>query len=195
VDCERSATAARKRSGSDSPTTTRRALIAGASVGVGSVALRPRAALVAGDDDISHSAEAIHQEVMLKAPRARVYAVLTDAKLFQQLVLLSGAVKSGMVSATQAASITSEAGGAFSIFGGHVSGRIIELVPNERVVQAWRPADWAPGLYSIVRFELLESGAGIRLVFDHAGFPKGRAEHLAAGWKANYWEPLAKVLV
>src|SRR5882672_1052085 len=185
---------ARKRSVTASSLTTRRAVLAGASIGVGSIALRSAAALAAADEEISHSAEAIHQQVILKAPRTRVYAVLTDAKLFQQLVVLSGAVKSRMVSATQAARISGEAGGAFTIFGGHISGRIVELVPNERVVQAWRPADWAPGVYSIARFELLENGAGTRLVFDHTGFPKGQAEHLAAGWKTNYWQPLVKTL-
>jgi uncharacterized protein YndB with AHSA1/START domain len=185
---------ARKRTVTASPPTTRRAVIAGASIGVCSVALRATGVFAATDEEVSHSAEAIHQEVILKAPRARVYAVLTDARLFQQLVLLSGAVKSGMVSATEPARISGAAGGAFAIFGGHISGRFIELVTNERVVQAWRPADWAPGDYSIARFELLGNGAGTRLVFDHTGFPKGQAEHLAAGWKANYWEPLVKTL-
>jgi len=32
------------------------------------------------------------------------------------------------------------------------------------------------------------------MVFDHGGFPKGQAEHLAAGWKMNYWELLEKFL-
>ena len=50
------------------------------------------------------------------------------------------------------------------------------------------------GVYSIVRFELRKEGTGTRLVFDHTGFPVGQAEHLAAGWKGNYWEPLEKFL-
>jgi len=99
-----------------------------------------------------------------------------------------------MVNGRQPARISGEVGGVFTVFGGHINGRIIELVSNERVVQAWRPADWAPGVYSIARFELLDDSAGTRLVFDHTGFPRGQADHLATGWKANYWEPLAKVL-
>jgi hypothetical protein len=31
------------------------------------------------------------------------------------------------------------------------------------------------------------------ILFDHGGFPNGEAEHLAAGWQANYWTPLAKL--
>jgi uncharacterized protein YndB with AHSA1/START domain len=185
---------ARMRSVTASPSTTRRSVIAGASICLGSAALRVPGAFAAADQEISHCAEAIHQEVILKAQRSRVYAVLTDARLFQQLVLLSAAVKSGMVSTTELARISGDAGGTFAVFGGHISGRIVELVPNERVVQAWRTAEWTPGIYSIARFELLENGAGTRLVFDHTGFPKGQAEHLAVGWKTNYWEPLVKTL-
>jgi len=54
--------------------------------------------------------------------------------------------------------------------------------------------DSPPGVYSIAKFELVEHGSGSKIVFDHTGFPKGAAEGLASGWKAHYWEPLAKVL-
>ena len=90
--------------------------------------------------------------------------------------------------------ISPEVGGAFSLFGGIILGRHVELVPDTRIVQAWRVAYWAPGIYSIARFELVEQGAGTKIVFDHTGFPKGDAEHLSSGWKAHYWEPLAKFL-
>jgi uncharacterized protein YndB with AHSA1/START domain len=73
----------------------------------------------------------------------------------------------------------------------------VELVPNERIVQAWRVSDWNPGVYSIAKFELKEEVAGTRIVFDHTGFPNGAAgaaETLASGWKEHYWEPLEKYL-
>jgi activator of HSP90 ATPase len=90
--------------------------------------------------------------------------------------------------------ISREVGGALALFGGHIVGRHIELVPSERIVQAWREVSWDPGVYSIVKFELAEQGSGTKIVFDHTGFPKGRGEHLAVGWKAHYWEPLEKFL-
>ena len=70
----------------------------------------------------------------------------------------------------------------------------LELVPSERIVQAWRAGGWDPGDYSIAKFQLVEQGAGTKIVFDHSGFPKGKAEHLAEGWRINYWEPLEKFL-
>jgi len=153
-----------------------------------------RTTVSAAGEEISHNAEAIHQEVVFKASRKRVYEALTDAKQFDKVVQLSEAVKSGMVAGGPATEISREVGGAFSLFGGYITGRHIELAPNERIVQAWRTGEWKPGVYSIAKFELSEQGAGTKLVFDHTGFPAGTAEHLAAGWKMNYWEPLAKYL-
>jgi activator of HSP90 ATPase len=92
------------------------------------------------------------------------------------------------------AEIAAEPGGAFKLFNGFIVGRNLELVPNERIVQAWRVGYWDPGAYSIAKFVLVEQGSDTKLIFDHTGFPKGDAEHLAEGWKGNYWEPLAKFL-
>ena len=165
-----------------------------ASIGLGSIAMAEESAL-ASAEEISHSQDSIHQVIHLSAAPQRVYRALTDAEQFQKATLLSAAASSGMVKAGSTAQISKEAGGTFSLFGGLISGRIIELVPNERIVQAWRVADWPPGVYSVARFELRPDGKGTKLVFDHTGFPAGAAEHLAAGWKGNYWEPLNKILL
>lgn len=90
--------------------------------------------------------------------------------------------------------ISREAGGSFSCFGGMISGRHIESVPNQRIVQAWHVGNWPAGVYSIVKIELKEQGAETKLILDHDGFPADNREHLDAGWKTNYWEPLAKHL-
>jgi activator of HSP90 ATPase len=90
--------------------------------------------------------------------------------------------------------ISPHIGGAFALFGGYIVGRHIELVPNELIVQAWRVGSWDRGIYSIIRFQLTEQGAGTKIIFDHAGFPKGQGEHLASGWQENYWGPLEKFL-
>jgi uncharacterized protein YndB with AHSA1/START domain len=127
-------------------------------------------------------ADDIHQEVTIEASPERVYRALTDAKQFAEL------------SGGAAAEITPEAGGAFSAFGGMIEGRNVELVPNRRIVQEWRVANWEPGVYSLVRFELQPEGAGTRLVFDHSGFPESEREHLASGWHQQYWEPLRRYL-
>ncbi len=167
---------------------TRRDLIAGA-LALASLDL------AAAEDSISKNAESIHQEPEFAASRARVYEALLDAKQFAKVMQLSAAVQSGMALGDRPTEISRQVGGAFTLYGGHIVGRQIELVSNARIVQAWRVVDWKPGMYSIAKFELVEAGAGTRIVFDHTGFPAGQAQHLAEGWSENYWAPLRKYLI
>ena len=142
---------------------------------------------------LSHNAEAIHQEVVFKANPQRIYEALTDSKQFQEIQLLSGTVD-GIDLRAHPAQISRELGGSFSLFGDYIVGRQLELVPNQRLVQAWREISWEPGIFSVVRFQLKAQGTGTHLIFDHTGFPAGAGEHLAIGWKAHYWEPLEQYL-
>lgn len=143
--------------------------------------------------EISHTADAIHQEVNFSADRKRIYAALLDTKQFDEMTRLIPGMQTAKLG-NSPTEISRELGGTFTLFGGHIIGRHVEFVPNQRIVQAWRVADWDPGVYSIVKFELNEHGSGTRLVFDHTGFPVGLAKHLADGWKEHYWEPLQKYL-
>lgn len=171
----------------------RRVFLAGAAAAAGSAALGAGNVVAATQESV-RQAEAIHQVARLKASRERVYAALTEAALFQQVMLRSGAARGGRAMDKQPAQIARDVGGSFTLFGGYITGRHLELVPNQRIVQAWRAGSWEPGEFSIVRFDLQADGAGTRIVFDHAGYPAGQTQHLAAGWIENYWEPLEKVL-
>jgi activator of HSP90 ATPase len=123
----------------------------------------------------------LHQEVDFKASPHRIYEILLDSKQFSAF---SG----------EPAEISHDAGGAFSMFGGKIVGRNIELVPDQRIVQAWRPAYWEPGVYTLAKFELKPEGSQTKVVLDHTGFPEGNFASLNSGWKAHYWERLAKYL-
>jgi activator of HSP90 ATPase len=173
---------------------TRRQMIAGVTVALGSLGLVSPKAFTQSAQEISHSEDAIHQEPVFKASRKRVYDALTDAKQFQKVTLLSAAVQSGMAKGNVPAEIAPEPGGPFKFFNGFIVGRNLELVPNERIVQAWRVAYWPQGAWSLARFVLVEQGTDTKVVFDHTGFPKGDADHLLEGWNGNYWQPLAKFL-
>ncbi len=173
---------------------TRRQVIAGVAMTFGGLALGLTKVRAATGEEISRTAESIHQEPIINASRKRVYAALTDAKQFNEVTKIVAAKEPAISVEKSPTVISPDVGGAFSLFGGIILGRHVELVPDTRIVQAWRVAYWAPGIYSIVRFELVEQGAGTKIVFDHTGFPKGDAETLASGWKAHYWEPLAKFL-
>src|ERR1700676_119395 len=172
---------------------TRRQAIVGVTIALGGLALGSGKAWAGAEEQISRTAESIHQEPVFPATRKRVYEALTDAKQFDKVIQLSGVMQS-MHLPDKPAEISREVGGAFALFGGYITGRHVELVPNERIVQAWRTGGWPPGVYSIAKFELVEQGFGTKIVFDHTGFPKGEAEVLASGWKAHYWERLTKFL-
>ena len=123
----------------------------------------------------------IHEQHDFEQPPARIYAALTDGKIF---TAFTGAP----------ATIDAREGGALTLFGGVIVARNIELVPDRRVVQAWRADDWPEGVFSIVRFELTPHGTGTRLVFDHIGFPAGLRAHLVKGWQDHYWALLSQNL-
>ena len=173
---------------------SRRQVIVGAVLTLGGLAFGPGKIWAVADEGIFHNADATHQEPVFTANRKRVYEALTNPTQFHKVTLLSGAMRSGMAPSAKPTEISSEVGGAFQLFGGYLTGRHLDFLPNERIVQAWRAGSWGPGLYSIARFQLIEEGTGTRIIFDHTGFPAGTAQHLADGWKENYWQPLEKFL-
>ncbi|MBV9581006.1 MAG: SRPBCC domain-containing protein [Chloroflexi bacterium] len=136
---------------------------------------------------MTHTQTSIHQEAYIAAPPQRVFEILTSGSLFGAATGLP-------------AEITNCEGESFSAFGGRVEGRQIELVPGQRVVQAWRfgrahPSPWEPGVYSTLRFTLEPAEArGTRLTIDHTGIPTEWVEHIAGGYPTFYAEPLARFL-
>ncbi len=170
-------------------TTTRRQAIAGAAITFASLAAgltawgktQQPAMKEAPSTPANQKRTSLHQEVDLKATPQRIYEVLLDSKQF--------AACTGM-----AAEIDPKAGGAFSMFGGLVVGRNIELIPNQRIVQAWRPTHWDPGVYSLVKFEMKPHASETTVILDHTGFPEGEYDSLSSGWESHYWTPLKKFL-
>jgi activator of HSP90 ATPase len=167
---------------------TRRQLIFGGGIALGSLAASPiawdrtqRAATESRTTGADELRTYLHQEIVLNTSPQHIYAVLLDSKQFSAFTGLP-------------AEIDPKAGGAFSMFGGMIVGRNVELIPSQRIVQAWRPASWDSGVYSIVKFELKREGSETRVVLDHTGFPEGKFEGLDSGWHERYWEPLKKFL-
>jgi activator of HSP90 ATPase len=122
---------------------------------------------------------AIHQEVTFPVAPDRVYELLINGAKFGDVTGRPG--KGG-----------GSPGAYFSLFDEWLEGRQIELVPNERVVQAWRFTDWDPGVYSIVRFTLTPEGNGTKLTVDQDAVPEAFHEHVSTNWGGFYFEPFAK---
>ncbi len=129
----------------------------------------------------------IHQSAYFKVAPTQVYSFLLSSAEFSACTK-----KSFDMFTASSAKIDSVVGGTFSLFDGHIIGRILELVPGQRIVEAWRVVDWPAGVYSIARFDLKAEGSGTRLIFEHTGFPEGLKEHLSEGWQQHYWDAMTK---
>jgi activator of HSP90 ATPase len=165
--------------------------LGGIVAALGAVAV-PGAAAAQADGEISHSADAIRQIVDFDASPERVYRALTTDE-FDHVVQLSAA-HTQMALGTTPTQIRPDPGTAFALFGGYITGRVIELVPTSRIVQAWRSGSWDAGFYSIARYDIAQRGSGTRLTFTQGGFPAGEGPTLIKGWHQNYWQPLMKYL-
>ena len=154
----------------------------GLTTGATQATARPRAAAASPGMKGFAVSSSIRQEVSFKAPPARIYQVLLDAREFAKFT------------GYPAPELDAHVGGALSLFGGQITGRNIELVPDRRIVQAWRDAGWAEGLYSLVSFDLAPAGQGTKLTLQHWGFPTADRAHLDPGWRRMYWKPLAAYL-
>lgn len=145
-------------------------------------------------DGLLNSAPFIVQQVDLAAAPARVYEALTTAMQFEAITQLSDA--SVLLDAANAkpTSISNEVGGSFTLFGGYIVGRHLQMLPGKRLVQAWHAGSWNAWEFSIVDISLIQSAAKTRLILSHRGFPNDAGASLARGWHTHYWDPLAKYL-
>jgi activator of HSP90 ATPase len=123
----------------------------------------------------------INQTVTFKTTPHNVYEALMDSK---KHAAFSGGV----------AKISRAVGGEISAYAGYISGKNIELIPDNKIVQDWRAVDWPEGHFSRVTFEFTPVPEGTRLDFTHTGIPEGEEASFEQGWIDNYWEPMKAFL-
>ena len=125
----------------------------------------------------------IEQSVTFNASPHDVYEALMDSEKHSRF---TGAK----------ANISREVGGAFSAYDGALSGTIIELVPDAKIVQSWRGSDegWVPGHYSTATFSLEAIGGGTQLTFVQTGVPEQSVEQISQGWQTYYWPKMKQML-
>jgi activator of HSP90 ATPase len=81
-------------------------------------------------------------------------------------------------------------GGAIMAYDNYISGKNIELTPDQKIVQDWRAVDWPEGYTSRITFEFTAIPGGTRLDFTHVNLPEGTEAEFTRGWIENYWEPM-----
>lgn len=92
------------------------------------------------------------------------------------------------------AAVDAKVGGKFHMFGGNVSGIFKDIIPNIRIVQAWRFSHWVEGHFSEVTINLSETKSGTRLTLKHTNVPFADLERVKEGWKSNQFERMKMVL-
>ena len=125
--------------------------------------------------------KSIRQTVTFKASPHEVYEALMDEK--KHATFTESDVK-----------ISRKVGGQFSVWGGEISGKNLELVPDKKIVQSWRYSDWEEGQYSTATFVLEEVEKGTRLTFTQIDVPDDQYEDIKQGWKDYYWKPMKAML-
>ena len=125
----------------------------------------------------------IEQTVTFNAVPHDVYEALMDSEKHSQF---SGAK----------ANISREIGSEFTAYDGALSGIILELVPDVKIVQTWRGSDegWVPGHYSTATFSLESIDGGTRLTFVQIGVPEQSFEQISQGWQTYYWPKMKQML-
>jgi activator of HSP90 ATPase len=123
----------------------------------------------------------IRQTVTFNASPHAVYEALMDSR------------KHAKFTRSQA-TISRKVGGPLTAYNGYITGKNLELVPDQKIVQAWHASDWPTGHWSKVTFRLAPVPGGTRLSFTHSGVPDDQVENIRQGWIDNYWDPMKAML-
>ena len=123
----------------------------------------------------------IKQSVILPCTPQEVYNAWLDSKTHGEMV--NGSAK-----------IDPKVGGKFLIWNGDISGKTIELHPDDlKIVQSWRENydDWPDDYFSVITLQFTpHKNSQTKMLFSHSGIPAKFARDINEGWKTYYWEPM-----
>jgi uncharacterized protein YndB with AHSA1/START domain len=89
------------------------------------------------------------------------------------------------------AAMSDEIGAQVVAWGGYITGRNLELVPGERIVQSWRTAEFTDQHEDSIITVTLEAVAdGTLLTLTHSRVPDGQTSYQEGGWQVHYLEPM-----
>ncbi len=114
----------------------------------------------------------IEQFYIINAPPEVVWQALTEPETISQW---SGAP----------ATFTAEPGEEYTLWDENVRGRVIEVVPLERLVQTWKPTNWNEE-NSVVTLTLTPSDGGTRVDLVHENVQDWDYDATTHGWDIYY---------
>lgn len=89
------------------------------------------------------------------------------------------------------ANMSDQVGVQVSAWDGYISGRNLELIPGERIVQSWRTSEFDDEHEdSVITVVLQEIGDGTLLTLEHSNVPDEQRSYEEGGWQSNYFAPM-----
>ncbi len=125
-------------------------------------------------------AKIIRQTITIPATPHEVYETILDSRKHTRLT-------------GDKASMSRKVSGATSSFGGYATGKNIELIPDEKIVQTWHASDWPEGADSTITYVFKTVPNGTQLSFTHRGVPEDHINDIKQGWLDFYWTPLRRM--
>jgi uncharacterized protein YndB with AHSA1/START domain len=122
----------------------------------------------------------IEQTYFIEASPEQVWEALTDPEVISQW-------------SSAPAVFVPEPGNAYSLWGGDIGGSVVEVVPQERLVQTWKPKDWTVE-DSVVTFTLAPSEGGTLVHLIHENVQDWDYEGTNEGWNIYYLGEIKKSL-
>jgi len=119
----------------------------------------------------------LHQIVSFKGTAHELYEALMDSKRHAEF---TGAK----------ATISRKVGGIFQTYDEYASGKNIELIPDKKIVQKWRAADWPKDHYSTTTYVFKEKDGETLLDFIQTEIPIESYAEIERGWTEWYWDRL-----
>jgi activator of HSP90 ATPase len=91
------------------------------------------------------------------------------------------------------ASTSDEIGAEVSAWDGYITGRNIELMPYQRIVQSWRTTEFTDDHGdSIITVTLEDENGDTLLTLVHSNVPDGQTSYERGGWQEHYFEPMVE---
>ena len=117
------------------------------------------------------------KEVILKATPMEVYQAWLDSEAHTRMT-------------GGEAQCSDQQGADFTAWDGYISGKNLELIPHQKIVQSWRTTQFKanePDSLLTITFEAV--GDKTKLVLHHSNVPEDGG-HYIQGWEHHYFEPM-----
>ena len=79
----------------------------------------------------------------------------------------------------------------FTAWDNYISGKNLELIPDKRILQAWRTTEFSKDdldSHLLIKFEEVKVGSKVTLV--HSEIPQGQSASYKKGWSDFYLKPM-----